>query len=157
MRVRHLNARGDAGSNMIVWFAAIAAALIIAVWFIRNNPYTMIKSVNDMDEDLLQISKSIGNACNADEYLSGYNPLTEHGQVIFQDRQICINQTDGKRTVTRCIDAPCSAATRSSFDLQGITLIMIGKKSIQKTESYVNEVGAIDIVRTNEIWNISVK
>jgi hypothetical protein len=123
---RAWNARGDTASNIIVWFAAITAALIIAVWFVRNNPFTAMKTASQVDEDLYQVRKSLGNACNADTYYARYNPLST-GSLLLLDNMLCINQTAGRTSISRCSTLLCRTGISSKIDLDGITYIIVSR------------------------------
>jgi hypothetical protein len=124
-----LNARGDTASNMIVWFAAITAAIILAVWFMRNNPYGVMRAADALDEDLIGLRESMGNACNADTYFSRYNPRSKLGEIRFSDRSVCINQTDTGKTIGRCAQLPCNTGLDRIIGIEGTTYINIIKNS----------------------------
>jgi hypothetical protein len=129
-----LNARGRTATNVIMWFAGIIAVLIIGVWFMQNNPYGYLVTIDRLDEDILQLSQRINGACNAFEYYAEYNPLSEKGYVDFTGQELCIrtseeiaNPQKSDVRVRRCVSIPCSVNSTTTLDLSDLTYIVIEK------------------------------
>ncbi len=115
--------------NVIMWFTGIVAVLIILVWFLQNNPYKQLVLVDQIDEDLLQLSEQISSACMTMEYRSKYNPVTESGFASFSGRDLCIER-EGVRgnTLRRCSLLACELNLTKTLDLSTYNYIIISKK-----------------------------
>ena len=107
-------AKANTAVNLIAWMTSIAAVLIAVMWFMRNNPYVYLTAVDSLDEDVLQLSQRINNACNTISYYSEYNPVTEQGFVEFRPGELCIRKEyvggtlrKGERKIQRCAKTLC--------------------------------------------------
>ncbi len=124
------SARADTAVNTIMWFAGIIAVLIIVVWFVSNNPYSVTKKLDIISKDLLKLKQLLGNACNINTYESRYNPETERGVIEFQNNELCITiigtSPSNAQNLTKCTTLYCEVQS-ASLDLDKLTFLLIKK------------------------------
>ena len=122
-------AKASGATNMILWFTGIIAALIIVIWFVKNNPFGYLAAVDNLEEDIMQLNQRISNACNTLNYYSKYNPVTEQGFIDFSEEDVCIRKEKSQafRYIRRCVKLACTLNTTKTFNLANITYIVIQK------------------------------
>lgn len=90
-------------------------------WLIQNFSY-LRPGFETLEKDLTKIQALENEACRAINYSYKYNPVTEKGILIQQEKEVCI-ETD---QAMRCRTILC-LAEKNRLDLNGINFVRVDK------------------------------
>ncbi len=86
------NARADSASTMIFWVGSLIAALICVIW-LSKNLYPDHITLQEIDNELNGLQRSLNTACRMDTYWKNYYPKVNDGSLIVKDLQVCIDSS----------------------------------------------------------------
>ena len=138
-RQRHMNSKGlklpiaNSGSrfsmnskgsvaNLIMWFGIILAIGIAAFWYF-NNFLLVSKEVQMVSDDLGNLRSLLDDSCGTLNYSTKYNPLTEYGQLVVKNSEICMVS----RNIGKCRVLTCETGIEKTIDLEKSKEIVIKK------------------------------
>ena len=94
--------RAETTTNVIMWFATIAAVMIIVIWYTTTLQVTGI-NLPAIDEDLKNIHFDISLACQNEQVITNVKINTPQGIFNYTSDEICINVLFAEGGVSRCL------------------------------------------------------
>ena len=136
-RAKTIARRGDMTTPVLLWFAVIAAVLIMVVWYARAGDLMRI-GTGSIDEDLTKIHYALSLACTNQGYFERIALNTKNAIAEFNQTNICITAIGTTTNITRCVPQPCDISNPRNMML-GATITINKTITTDKTDDIIVE------------------